>query len=163
MDKSIVCGFFGPPCISTALLDVLLVFCQPPLESISSHLPKCCHYALLTTMPHWIDVSVHRGEVIMISKRRTWVVSWLVINHQVGLSPCVFTVKRVYRHADLSPIAEKFSHRNQWGLEMLGGRRVEFCPKTLRGRNAWRLITSQLTTDMYRWTWQWFNGRPTDD
>jgi len=35
---------------------------------------------------------------------------------------------RGYRHAGLSPMAVKFSHRNQWGLEMLGGGRVEFCP-----------------------------------
>jgi len=48
-----------------------------------------------------------------------------VINRQAGLLPCGadlspsgfdlsqsgFIAKRIYRHADLSPMAEKFSHR----------------------------------------------------
>ena len=57
-------------------------------------------------------------------------------------------------------MAEKFSHMNEWRVEMSGGRHVEFCPKMLEVRikvvrrsenphgdeSAWRSITNQLTT-----------------
>ena len=67
-----------------------------------------------------------------IQKTREYVDWWL-------------TAKRVDRHAGLSPMAEKFSHRNQWGVKMSAVEMSSFVRRRW-AVGAWRLITSQLTT-----------------
>ena len=48
----------------------------------------------------------------------------------IGDWPCGFTAKRIYHHADLSPMTVKFSHRNEWLLPMSHCFDVAKCAKS---------------------------------